>query len=318
MLILSGYGGNKAPTLKMYDDLKQKPVFSRYEKNCSYLCSYNNIIFGITEDEPKSAIYLYKLNDDCVELYDTRPIEGGLLCHISYIKKSRLLVGACYGTGNIFSVKVDIKNKCFCSEITYYTQGQIEGKAHCVCANENETILYSANIMQDRIYRYSIKQNGLELIDYLQLPLGIGPRHILSINNDCYYVITEYSNEILLVKHNVLSEMYSTVGYDFCGKSYGSTLCMTKNKKYLYAANRGENTISVFSVNSDFSLINIGRFDCGNFPRHISLYDDDKYIISANQKGDSVDIFELDKNNGMNKSKTAYISFKSPSFVMEK
>lgn len=260
---------------------------------------------------------MYTKNGEDCELDDSRQIEGGSLCHISYLHESSLLVGACYGTGNIFSVKVGIDKKRFCSEITYYTQGEIQGRAHCVTASADETILYSANIMQDRIYRYHIAKSGLEQVDYLQLPLGIGPRHILPISSGCYYVITEYSNEILLIKDNILADKYSTVATDFCGESFGSTMCVTANKKFLYVGNRGENRIAVFLINPDFSLTNIGRFACGNFPRHIALCDDDRYILCANQKGNNVSIFELDKETGMMIAKTGEIPFQSPSFVME-
>ncbi len=228
-----------------------------------------------------------------------------------------MLVGACYGTGNIFSVKVDLEQKRFCGKVSYCTQGETQGRAHCVTASDDETILYSANIMQDRIYRYLISKNGLEPLDFLQLPLGVGPRHILPISSGCYYVITEYSNEILLIQDNVLIEKYSTVGDGLCGESFGSTLCMTKDKRFLYAANRGENTIAVFSINPDLSLKNISRFACGNFPRHIALCNSDRYILCANQKGDNVSIFELDKETGMMIAKIREIPFQSPSFVLE-
>lgn len=303
--------------MQLYDGAVGASVCSRYEDNCSYLCHFDNLIFGITEGEPTSQIYLYSINSKEIVLCDSRQIESGSLCHVSFLEKSSLLVGACYGSAIIFSIKVDTQNKQFCGEIKYCTQGQTQGRSHCVRPSLDQRLLYSANIMQDRIYRYHITQDGLEPIDFLQLDSGVGPRHLLPFADDCYYVITEYSNEILLVKDNRLVGRYSTLAVDFSGESFCSTLCMTKDCRFLYAANRGADNIAVFEVNPDFSLTPLEWFDCGSFPRHIALCDDDKTLLCANQKGNNIAIYALDKQSGRMQKQVQSIPFETPSFVME-
>lgn len=307
-LILSGYGGGDIPSMQIYEN--SQPILSRYEKNCSFICKSQNAIFGITQDSPTSKIYIF--SSDGKQLLGSRMVDGAGLCHITYIEKSSLLVGSCYISGNIFWVKVE-KNR-FVGEVSYHHQGSEPGRAHCVAATQDESLLLSANIMQDRIYSYEITANDLKEAGYLQLPTGIGPRHILPVEKGTYYVITEYSNEILLIKDNTLKSTYTTLSDDFDGVSNGSSLC--RSKGFLYAANRGEDTIAVFKINPDFTLVPIGRFACGDFPRHIALINDNTQIVSANQHGNCFSIFTLDEKTGMAVGKITEIPFHEPSFVM--
>lgn len=315
-LIFSGYGSGSVPTVggtlpTMYIYKGSEVVCSRYEKNCSFICLGDDVIFGITQEDITSKIHIF--SQDGNSLLDSRDVNGGGLCHISYIKKSRLLVGGCYETGNIFWVKVE--GQKFSGEVCYHQQGDMQGRAHCVAQNADESLLFSANIMQDRIYCYKLTSNSLAEGGYLQLPIGIGPRHILPFDKNSYYVITEYSNEILLIKNGELQSRYSTLSSNYTGVSFGSSLC--KSERFLYAANRGEDTIAVFEINSDFTLMPVGRFSCGDFPRHIALADNDSIIISANQHGNCFSIFSLDKKTGMSIGKIKDIPFVEPSFVME-
>lgn len=321
MLYLSGFGGdNNTPTMLVYENAQATNLIAkRYEKNNSWLCECGNFLVSINEASPVSTLYL--LSKNAADCYDSLTIEGGNLCHLSYIQKSGLLVGACYVTGNIFWLEIDHEHKKFSRNISYHTQGDTQGRAHCVVPNEAETLLLSANIMQDRIYRYAIGDSELSYIDFLQLPIGVGPRHILPLDAECnsYYIITEYSNELLLIENNTLTERYGTLSSEFCGISNGSTLCMTKpteGKQFLYAGNRGENSIAIFEVLSNLSLRQIGRFDCGDFPRHIALVENDKYIVSANQHGNNFSIFELDPKSGMSKGKIAEIPMVQAAFAL--
>ena len=274
-LYVSGYGSGAIPSIGIFKIENEKILENRLIRdveNSSYLSVFGEYVFGISELEGNSYIHMFKKNLEEYSLIDTKLIKGGSLCYISYLPKNGVLVGACYESGEIFSIRVGETG--FRDMVSFIKQGGDEAKvtrSHCVVSNKSETILYSANIALDMIFSYKIKQGKLLENGYLELPKGEGPRHILlSHNEGTIYVITEYSNKIFIINNDngqmTLSDNACTLPENFCGKSYCSTLCMTADGKYIYAANRGANTIAVFSVIEDGKLKKIGDCSCfGDF-----------------------------------------------------
>lgn len=222
--------------------------FDRDVENSSYLSVFEEYIFGISELEGNSYIHMFKKNLEKYSLIDTKLIKGGSLCYIQYLPKNRALVGACYESGEIFSIEVG--ENAFGKMVSFIKQGDNKTKvtrAHCVVSNKSETILYSANIALDTIFSYKIKHG-----------------------------------------------------------------------KYIYAANRGANTIAVFSVFEDGNLKNIGDCSCfGDWPRYISLVNKDKFLAIANQGNNQVILSKIDSKTGLLTDEIIEIAFNKPSFVCE-
>jgi len=326
-LYISGYGSGTVPSIGIFelenghilDNIWIKDV-----ENSSYLSIFKECIFGISELAGNSYIHMFKKNLEEYSLIDTKLIEGGLLCYIKYLPGNRVLVGACYESGEIFTIRVDENG--FGEMVSFIKQGGKKAKvtrAHCVVPNKLETMLYSANITLDMIYSYKIKQGKLFENDYLQLPKGEGPRHVLlSQNEQTMYVISEYSNKIFIINNDngkmTLIDSVSTLPENFHEESYCSTLCMTADGKYIYAANRGANTIAVFNVFKDGAINKIGDCPCfGDFPRDISLVNNEGYLAIANQGSDQVILSKINSKTGLLTNEIIKIAFNKPSFVRE-
>lgn len=276
----------------------------------SYIAFSENLLFVISEWEKGSAIRLLARNEDGFQQRDSVQIPGGQLCHITYLPHHHTLLGACYGSGDVFSVAVDPLLATFGKLLTYQKQGRGEEcsagstRAHSILANQAETIAVSANIALDRLYLYNLQGGKLEDERFVSLPRGVGPRHFVW-REDLHkiYVITEYSNEILTIQAEKNQFSYlssqSTLQDDFEGESYGSTLVSSADGKYLYAGNRGEDTIAVFSVDREGGLIKTGSFSCGGcWPRDLALVDGDRCLAVANQRSDTVVLLPRDSNTG--------------------
>jgi 6-phosphogluconolactonase len=74
---------------------------------------------------------------------------------------------------------------------------------------------------------------------------------------------------------------------------------MHPNGKFIYASNRGHNSIAVFSIQEDGTL----RFvehetENINFPRDFNLSADGKFMIVGNQKGNSIISLKVDPRTG--------------------
>ncbi len=149
-----------------------------------------------------------------------------------------------------------------------------------------------------------------------------GPRHIvLSESEKLLYIITEYSNEILVYENRGayrLLQKISTLPEGYTGDSNCSTLCFSKDRRFLYAANRGADTVALFSVKQDELLERITEYYCGGkHPRHMIVTEDGKRLIICNQQSNLISVFALNLKTGEVNGKETEYTFPAPSGILE-
>lgn len=324
-LILSGYGSTPSNTIAHYiinQDSIQMPWQTSIE-DASFICEGDGYLFAVTETEAYAVIYLLQRSVSGFQLLDERRLKGGYLCHITYSSVNKALFGACYGTGTVFVVQVEggrFGELLFHESQTGEQPGALT-RAHCVLLNREESMLIVINIALDMAFYYKVTDGRLAHIKTLTMPGGTGPRHaIYSMDEKLLYIITEYANEIFVYENTdemKLIQRVSTLAPGFAGISNCSTLCFSQDGNYLYAANRGADTIAIFTVRKDSTLEWLKDFDCGGkHPRHMIMTKDGQYLIVCNQFSDNVAIFELETVTGTVKSRLDDIYFKAPSGVL--
>lgn len=324
--ILSGYGSKPVETLALYSltDGEAKTLWTDSVENASFVCEGDGYLYTITEASDYAIVYLYERKLTGYLLLDQKRIEGGALCHITYSSKNKALFGACYETGTLFSLRAEAGKfgELLFHEVQSGNNQEDLTRTHCVALNQEETQLIVINIALDRCYFYQTDRGYLSLQQILEVPKGVGPRHILlSENESLIYIITEYSNEILIYENKEdrrLLQRISTLSENFTGRSNCSTLCFSKDRRFLYAANRGADTIALFEVKSDGTLSLRKEYDCGGkHPRHMILARDGKYLIVCNQNSDNAAVFLLNQGNGALEERIISIAFPAPSGVLE-
>ncbi len=337
-ILISGYGpGNINEASIALFEMTNQLEFNRelWEDTViapSFLCTYHDICFGIREEGSSGAVLCYQRQDSKYVLRDELSMEGGALCHIVYQPVSQVLYASFYETGHVAAVKVEDYH--FSKVLNFFQiKPDMPGgltRAHCSVLEPDGTRVFTANIALDRIYMYDTEEGVLipnKSCEYMELEKGIGPRHLKFHPLLNYlYLITEYSNEIyvfLYEKGNGEPEFkflqkLSTLPEGFHGTSYGSSLDISKDGRFLYAANRGANTIAVYDIDPEGMLNKIQDAGCGgSYPRHISLTKDDRGLMVANQKSNEVIILGVDENNGRLMELIAKKSFYEPAYVEE-
>lgn len=326
-LIISGYGSKPQTSLALYQLQKDKLSSMEWQDTieaCSFVCQGDGYLFGITEAEEYAYVYLYQRVGNQYQFMDQRQLGGSSLCHITYSSKNKALFGACYGTGTVFSIRVrgDKFGEILFHEKQLGTDLSSVSRAHCVLLNKEENKLIVTNIALDKIYFYEISDGRLSNTQEINMPMGVGPRHAsLSQDEKFLYIITEYSNEIFVFQNDQekqLIQKIATLTAGYSGISNCSSLCFSKTGAYLYAANRGADTISLFAVNENGKLRKIEEYNCGGkHPRHMIISKDGGSLVVCNQQSDQVIIYELDIEKGFIKSRASQVSFTSPSGVVE-
>ena len=125
------------------------------------------------------------------------------------------------------------------------------------------------------------------------------------------YCMTEYSNEVIVIDYDKgviqyeSSLLKETIESGI--KSNGATLFMYNG--FIYASNRGEETIAKFEVLKNKKIKYIGSFSCnGNHPRHMIEYSG--LILNCNKNSNNVSIIDIE-----NEKEVAGLVFPKPSGV---
>ena len=100
------------------------------------------------------------------------------------------------------------------------------------------------------------------------------------------------------------------------GKNSCADIEITTDGKFIYASNRGHNSVAGFSVNStDGKLTSIGQFATGNTPRSFNLSPDNSWVIAAGQKSNDLHVYKRDSKSGSLKRIHQQPTGQGPSWV---
>jgi 6-phosphogluconolactonase len=92
----------------------------------------------------------------------------------------------------------------------------------------------------------------------------------------------------------------STLPEGYTEKNSCADIHITSNGKFLYASNRGHDTIVIFSVAETGELKQLATTHVeGDWPRNFSLSPDEKFLLVANKNTDNVTVFSVDQETGL-------------------
>lgn len=336
-LLVSGYGpANGEPSIVMYgmsDNLTEgKTIWKEYKKEPSYLCTWKDMCFAVREEKESGSILCFQRMGEGYVLRHELQLQGGELCHLLYAPETDVLYCSFYGTGHVAAVKVEDYHFTEVLNFIKLPANPESGisRAHCCEKEPDGSLLLFAGISQDKVFVFET-QSGRITSDVpaaeICLEKNAGPRHLKFHPILNYlYVITEYSNEIYAYLYKkedgrpsfTLIQTVSILPEYFQGESFGSSLAITSDGRFLYAANRGADTIAVFDINPGGILSKKQDISCkGECPRHIALTKDDRCLIIANQKSDKVVLYSADDMTGKLGEVIKRMDFSSPSYVEE-
>ncbi len=92
----------------------------------------------------------------------------------------------------------------------------------------------------------------------------------------------------------------STIPADFTENNQSSAIHISSDGRFIYAGNRGHNSIAVFSVNeatAELSLVQRISTE-GDWPRDFALDPTEKFIVASNQESANLVLFARDETTG--------------------
>lgn len=296
---------NKLEILNTFSD-SVNPSFIKLSKD-------KKSLFVACEKLPPSRIDNYLVDESYnLKLNDSKKFNGRSCCYININEENNFCVGAHYGSGDVFSYSFNekLKFKKLISKIKHDNEigpnvsRQEAPHAHSIRYINGLDQYVACDLGSDRIDFYSYDNSGNLIesdIPYIKTKPGYGPRHTESSKDGKrLYVTCELENRILYyeLENNkfVLKQDISSIPKKYKKQNTCADIHISDNGKYLFASNRGNNTIVEFVVNKDGTLVLIDYFNChGKGPRNFAVFKN--CVVCANENSNTVTILEL--SNGV-------------------
>ncbi len=100
-------------------------------------------------------------------------------------------------------------------------------------------------------------------------------------------------------------------------KNTASEVMISPDGNFLYASNRGEDTLVAFSIKNDGSLKEVQRLSCGcRSPRHFTFDPTFQWILCGNQDSGSITVFRRDQGTGKLTGPVQIVPIDSPMYTL--
>jgi 6-phosphogluconolactonase len=182
--------------------------------------------------------------------------------------------------------------------------------AHAVALSPDNRFALVADLGIDQVLIYSFDAANGKLGPQprvTQVRPGSGPRHLVFDPGGRFlYVINELSSSIVTYAYDAaageLHEMgtVSTLPQGFTGTNDAAEIAVHPSGKFLYASNRGHDSIAVFSIDPAKGTPSLLEFVStrGKRPRNFALDPTGSWLLAANQDSGNVVIFRVDSKAG--------------------
>lgn len=275
----------------------------------------NKTLFAVVKEGNEGGVASFTINSETGELTkrNSQVIEGASPCHVSVDSQNRQVVTANYHKGTIesFLVNEDGNINPAVSLIEHTGKGPHERQekphAHYSGFTPDEKFVVAVDLGIDKVITYKVENGQLEEAHTLLVKAGSGPRHITFHPNGKFaYVMTELSNEVITLSYNSENGIFTELQYiptipsDFTENSQGSAIHISSDGRFVYAGNRGHDSIAVFNVNQDSGKLTFVEYISteGNWPRDFALDPTGKFVVASNQESSNLVLFARDVDTG--------------------
>ena len=187
---------------------------------------------------------------------------------------------------------------------------QVNGAhTHGIAFSKDGRYVFVAELGLDRVYTYRFDANKPSLAPfdppYINTNAGAGPRRlVLSPSGRFLYVNHETDSKVSVFSvdggHLKEVQQISTLPPDFAGKNTTAEIHISRDGRFVYVSNRGDDSIMVYAADPDKGTLTFKERipSLGKSPRNITIDPTGQYLFAANQASNNVTVFRRDASSG--------------------
>ncbi|MEH6533540.1 MAG: lactonase family protein [Photobacterium frigidiphilum] len=301
------------------------PSFITTNSDKSMLYCVNEL--GIDDSSLDGRVSAFRIDSESGELsfVNSQLTNGNWPCHCEVSANGRQLLVANYGSGNFISVHINSDGSLGQLADQHYNapegcrvelNRQSSAHPHMILSSPSGEHVFGVDLGNDQINTWSLGESGQltpATVPVATVASGSGPRHmVFSPNSQCAYVLNELSSSVdtyqfhserasLLWLQSLsllpVNSYHSRPDFDPNnpgkvpeGSNTGGEICIDSSGRYLYATNRGMNSIVTYSIDQTTGQLTAIDWISteGKIPRGMAIEPMGKHLYVGNQDSDSI------------------------------
>lgn len=315
----------------------ENPSFLAVDPSMNYLYAVNEL--GADDNgKPLGRVSAYKIDQSSGELsfINTELTSGTWPCHCTVHPSGKFLLAANYGTGNFPVYPIQADGSIGKMTDLFQSTGNGTGAdparqggphAHMILTNPGGQHVFGVDLGADRIISLELDETSGKFtsgaVPYANTVGGGGPRHMVFHPNDQRaYILNELSSSIDVFKFDpkrgafIWFQAVPTLPQDSKfgrpvfdptnpgkvppGSNTTAEIRIHPSGKWVYATNRGMNSIAVFEVDPSSGKLTPSSWASsqGEIPRGMNIEPSGAFLYVGNQNSDSIAVFAINPKNG--------------------
>ncbi|MGX7329311.1 lactonase family protein [Enterococcus bulliens] len=266
-------------------------------------------LYTVTSIDGKGGITAY---DASFNSLNSVTAEGASPCYVAVDEPRQLVYGANYHKGEITVYQINKDGSLTLTDSVIHTdevgphENQDHAHAHYADLTPDQRLV-ACDLGTDRVYTYDVSNEGkLTLVSTYKAEPGTGPRHItFHPTKPIAYLFGELDSTVTVLSYDETTGAFaqqqkiSTLPEGYDAFNGGAAIRVSKDGRFVYASNRGHNSIALFSVNENGQLTFVERVASeGDIPRDFNFNQTEDFIICAHQNSDNLTLFARDADTG--------------------
>jgi len=239
-------------------------------------------------------------------------------CYITVDKTGKYVLVANYTGGSIAAFPISEDGKL--GEASAFVQHTGHGPdakrqeaphAHSIDLSPDNRFATVDDLGLDKllVYKFDASKGTLTPNDppFAKLDPAAGPRHFaLHPSGKFGYVISEMHSTVTLFSADLKAGTFhpvqtvSTLPDNFKGPNDDAEVEVHPSGKFLYASNRGHDSIAVFAIDSTKGTLTLVEHTStqGKTPRNFAIDPTGRLLFAENQESDNIVVFRIDEKTG--------------------
>ena len=269
------------------------------------------------EGQKSGSVEAYAIdpNTGMIKLLNRQALKSPIPAHLAVDPTGRHLVVANYIGGDFVALPIEADGRLgpVSGQVKDTGSGPNEKRQeaphpHSVAFDPAGHFIAAADLGIDKVQVFRLSDGGLARVSEAPETPGAGPRHIaFDLGGKRLYVVNELNATVTAFSYDAATgqigkelQTVSTEPTGYNGPHSTAEIAIHPSGKFLYASNRGHNSIVGYRIDpSTGSLSVIGFAAQGvSFPRNFAIDPSGKWLYVANQKGDTIVQFEINPETG--------------------
>jgi 6-phosphogluconolactonase len=270
------------------------------------------------DDVPSSTVSAFRIDpaNGKLTMLSSRPAGGNAPCFLSVDTRGRNLLTANVLGPNIVNFSIDADGSLDNASSVAWHKGSgadahLEAHPHSVVLSPDNRFALAADMGLDEvlIYRFDVSKGGISpgARSFVKTPSGAGARILTFHPSGRFaYLIEELGSSISAMRWDAgagaltVTQTVSTLPKDFHGANAAAEVQVHPNGRFLYASNRGHDSIAVFGIDQTTGELTPIDFvsSGGRPPRQILFDPTGAYLFAVNVETQIVVEFRVDPNTG--------------------